>query len=214
MKAVHLLVSSWIAALPLGGTVLRFPVQGSADPDRVAGLKAAIALETWDCPKHPAKDPGKIQLLRCATCGAALVKGDGRTGGEERFLRVEVDGSGLSILSGPGTGIGLLRLSTIAAALEGTGLSLARQGLRLRSHVLFEVAPTSGAKPEELRQALAPFGRLEMDASPGLVLLRLEDKKPGPEHDTVTAAVRDARYEVKDTLWIVNQCAGELLAAR
>ncbi len=214
MKAARLLLSSWIAALPLGGTVLRFPVQGSVDPGKVAGLKAAIALETWDCAKHPAKDPGKIQLLRCATCGAALVKGDGRTGGEERFLRVEVDGSGLSIVSGPWTGIGLLRLSTVAAALEGTGLSLARQGLGLRSHVLFEVAPAAGSKPEELRQALAPFGRVEMDASPGLVLVRLEDKKPGPELDTLTTAVRDARYEVKDTLWIVNQCAGKLLSAR
>jgi hypothetical protein len=223
MKTIALLTALSLPFLPVGGTVLTFPLQGSSeDSGKTAGLKASITFETWDCPDHPAKDPGKIQLLRCATCGSALVRAETPHGRKseksERIVRVEAKGRELTIVSGPWTGIGLLRLSTIRAALADTGLSVPDDGWKVAGHVLFEVAASAKAKPEakpeDLRRALAPFGAVEMDSLPGRVLVRLNGEKRDSEHVRLTQAIHRSGYEVKDTLWIVNQCSGELVLAR
>jgi hypothetical protein len=199
--------------LPVGGTLLEFPIQGTAPAAKIAAIGPAITFETWDCREHPAKDPGVVQLLRCATCKKAMNRSDAKDDQEHR-PRVEVKQDRLTIVSGPWTGIGLLRLSTITAALKDTGLSLLGKGMRLRGHVLFELTATRQSKPEALRLALGAFGVVEGEPVPGPVLLRLAEKKEAVEYEAVAAAIRDAGYAVKDTLWIVNQCCGELVTAR
>lgn len=214
--------------LPRGGTALEFPIQGTAKPGKVEAVKAAFRIETWDCPDHPAKDPAKVPAMRCPTCGKPLIRTDARQtdarqaepkDGRERYQRVEVGEHTLQFVSGPSPGIGLLRRSTVVAALRDTGLSLVDKGCQLRGHVLFEVAgkqkdqkdQKDKADPEALRKALAAFGTVEGKPGAEPVLVRLEDRKDPVELTTVTAAIAAAGYEVKDTLWIVNQCCGELV---
>ena len=213
--------------LPRGGTSLDFPIQGTAKPGKVDAIKAAIRIETWDCPEHPSKDPAKVHAMRCPTCGKALIRTDAKQtdakqtdarqaeqkDGRERYQRVEVGEHTLQFVSGPSPGIGLLRRSTVVAALRDTGLSLADKGCQLRGHVLFEVAgkQKDKADPEALRKALSAFGTVEGQPGAEPVLVRLADCKDPVEHATITAAIAAAGYDVKDTLWIVNQCCGELV---
>jgi hypothetical protein len=200
--------------LPRGGTSLDFPIQGTVKPGKVDAIKAAIRIETWDCPEHPSKNPTKIHAMRCPTCGKALIRTDAKqTDGRERYQRVEVGEHTLQFVSGPWPGIGLLRRSTVVAALRDTGLSLLDKGCQLRGHVLFEVAgkQKDKADPEALRKALSAFGTVEGQPGAEPVLVRLADRKDPVEHAAITAAIAGAGYDVKDTLWIVNQCCGELV---
>lgn len=212
MKTLILAALS-VALLPAGATLLEFPIQGTAPADKIAAIRAAITFETWDCLEHPAKDPGKVRLLRCITCGKAMVRTDAKAD-QARYVRVNVQKDRLTIVSGPWTGIGLLRWSTITSALKDTGLSLIGKDIRLRGHVLFELTATAKAKPRALRKALGAFGIVEGEPLPGPVLLRLAEKKDPVEHDAVAEAICGAGYELADTLWIVNQCCGELVTAR
>lgn len=213
MKTLALVAILGVALLPRGGTLLEFPIKGSAPPEKIAAIAAAITVETWDCLEHQTKDPGKIRLLRCATCGKAMARTDGKKA-LARDLRIDVGKDSLRIVSGPWTGIGLLRRSTLTAALHGTGLSLVDKGWRLHGHVLFELKAKAGAKPDALRKALEAFGTVEGGPGAGPVLVRLADRKEHVEHDTLVAVIRETGYELEDTLWIVNQCCGELVTIR
>lgn len=233
MRLLSFAIAALPLVLPLGGTLLEFPVDGPADPAKVAAARKMLEVETWDCAKHPTKDPGKVQLPFCSACSQAMTKVevDGKIDSEaERYLRLDVADQRLRIVSGPWTGIGMLRESTIEKALEDTGASLRKTGWQMRGHVLLEVEAkkaedTDGdetkakakteakttANGKSLAKALAAFGKVEAGAKGELVLVRFTEQKDGYDRAALVAAVEDAGYTVKDLLWIVNQCSGELV---
>jgi len=213
MKLLSLLVAALPLVLPLGGTLVDLPLEGRADAAKLDAAKARIRLETWDCAQHPHKDPGKVQLLNCSTCGQPLAKVEVDPKAE-RYLRVELTGQHVRVVTGPWTGIALLRQSTIDQALKDTGLTLRTTGWQLRGHVLLEVEAQAKGSREALAKALAPFGAAEIDGKTGLLLVRLAETKTGHDHAALVAAVKAANYSVKDTLWIMNQCAGELVTVK
>lgn len=215
MKTFAVVTMLSVLIVPRGGTLLEFPIQGVTRGAKADAIKTALEFETWDCLAHPAEDPGKIQTLRCAVCRKPMIRTDAKrqepADGRERYLKAEVRKDSLRVVSGPWTGIGLLRRSAVAAALRGTGLSLAEDGLQLHGHVMFEVTAKPKAKPEALNKALSVFGTVEGSPAAGPVLLRLARREDPVEHATVADAIRAAGYTLDDTLWIVNQCGGRLV---
>jgi hypothetical protein len=213
MKLLSLIVAALPLCVPLGGTVLEFPVDGRADPAKLEAAKARLQFETWNCAKHPLKDPGNVRLPVCSQCGQAMAKVevDPKT---ERHLRLSAEEQRLSVVSGPWPGLGLLRQSAVEKAIQDTGLKLRPTGWHLREHVLLEVEAGAKATREDLTKALATFGKTEFDGPGMLVLVRLAEKKGGHDHVVLVAAAKVASYTVKDTLWVMNQCSGELVTAR
>lgn len=211
MKLLFPAIAALPLLFPLGGTVIELPVDGRADPAKLEAATGKLELETWDCPRHPHEDPGHVQLLECASCQQPMTRTevDAKV---DRYLRLDVEGQRLRVVSGPWPGIALLRQSAIEKALQGTGLTLRATGWRLRKHVVLEVEAAKG-KREALEKALAAFGQVAFDRKGALVLVRLSDQKGGHDHAAMVAAVERAGCAVKDTLWIMNQCSGELVTA-
>jgi hypothetical protein len=208
MKTLTLVAFLGVLLFPRGGTLCEFPLRGTVLPAKVAAVVAAVAIETFDCPQHETKAPAKLQLPRCTTCGKAMVRTTAKLG--DRHLVVEVRDDRLRVVAGPWSGLGLLRRSTLVAALRDSGAALAEQGCRLRGHVLLDLTATERADGKALAKVLADHGTV--DGEPGaapLLLLHLAERAVA--YDALAAAVRGTGYEVHDVAWIVNQCGGEIV---
>ena len=193
---------------PRGGTLLEFRIRGDVPAAKRAAVEAAVVTTTLDCRTHPRPEDKQTKHLGCETCGGPLQTRDSAPG-ETRWMQVELKNDSLRVLVGTWPGLAVLRWSTIETALAGSGASANTRDCMLHGRVFLELGATATAEPAVLARVLAMFGSAEGKLDAAQIPLQIGPRPVGLE--LLRAAVQSAGYELKDALWLVNQCGGELV---